>query len=588
MNSVLIQSAKQLEQNNEYESTDMFGCPIITGTSYMPCLIHVESNGVEYMKATKQSEHPTTVYSFNINDKEINAFNKFILSFEVSELHSNHPIAYVPYFGFKLIKKVAIYDENNKVIEIDGATLFSRALSKKDNISTSGYSKELNNFNINYTENLNNEKTYFLPSTQINVPLNIFYPNQDTFSTIKNFPNSFLRIEVTVMTELTNVMVYNPEATIFLAYEKPLVNTLSIKKPVLGIVVYSVQNRESTNDEQYIINNYESVGNYEDDEHYVHGIDNVSHINFDVGNDLSGKRFMVWAGHDQSESNWTNMYLKKLLTECIIILPNGESPDVNDGNLSPKAKYQIMKNNKIELGNIKTIDLVIERVPKNYSAWFHTNPLVFRENKTQSTYNIVEKINFVHCSWNILQNNFVFYEIDHQITIGDISVPIEIWNVNTKSDEGDNRSVLCKNSDVIINDPFFRGVDFLNKQRPIEIATVKHGNETLYQSHLNACYYYPDNFSRISFPFMTKGYGNISFCHHTDTAVCPNYLPSDHIRGRCQIGIKAVWANQDKSTPHYHISKKLIIQYGVVSKVSSVNKRNITSILNSRTIIDEE
>lgn len=573
MNSILIQSAKQLQSQLTDEPADLFGYAIQPAVPYMPTILHIDPSNTE-------SDKGYVTYSYHINDKLINAITDLCLSFETPELFSDKQIAFSCFLGFKLIKSVSIYDKDQKIITVTGKTLFSRAHAARLNLETSGHSKELCNFNLSYMENLNSQKKYYLPASKIHVPLIMFNPGFETFTNIKNLPASKLRIEVCMLEDLTKVMVYNPGAEFMYAFDRPVKDDiLKIKKPVISATAFAIVNNRTNASDNYIISTHESTGGIEEDEHSVPNLDNLTHVNYGIENDLSGKRFVCWAGYDQSEDNWVNTYITKLLPEIIKILPEDVLPTDNP-DTSEKAVYVQVVNNEICVNNIKTIQINIERVPKNYKIWLHTNPLSFRADKTQMIYNVIEKINSIHCSWNLNKGNFEIYDVNHQIDIGDVSIPVEIWDVKTKSNEGDNRSAANRATDVIINDPFLMGIDLLNKQNVIDVVTVKHGSETLYESRLDVCNYYPHHNSRLSFPFLRKGYGNLSFCYHSDMVLFPNYMPSDHARGRSQIGINVVYSKYNKQDPRYHIGKKLSIQYGVVSLVRGVTGQNMVSAMN--------
>ncbi|BCT22642.1 trimeric virion coat protein [Carp edema virus] len=576
MNSYILNSYKrQKSLANNAEELNLFSIESSKGIEYLPSCIKLDCYGL-----VKKSDSSENIYCFEINDKEIFAFTDLVFTFTVPELYSNHKIAYIPWFGYKIIKSVTIKDGDEVLLTLDPITIFSRAAKKHPELlKYGGHSRELNDFTICESENLIDQKRYYLPRETIHVNIETHLLEKSTFTSFKNLENSKIKIEIATYPELNSVMVYSPDAQFKDVYMKDKKN-LEIENPTLNIMGYTTDKTVDI-DPLYVNTQREVVGNFNTpDEITVGSISTISSLHWSVANNLSGKIFSAYPGFDQSEHAYITAFLNRIVNDLLVVTKDKES--ISKLGYSNKSQFEEVVKNKVKLSS-KTVNIYIENIdPDEFKVFYHTNILSHKSRKNEISYNISEKFNFIHGLYNPVKNNITIINIDHNITIADISIPIEMWTLNTNTDDGDNRKESSKQDDVIINDPFLRGIDLINKTDPFTNVVVKHGNEVIFESKNSIQYFMIQKLNRnIHIPGQVLPYGGMTFNKTNDVEIIESFLQSDHQRGKNNIKIEATYKKLNETSPSNLISKALIVNCIGAAYIKEQDKRNVLVEINS-------
>lgn len=205
----------------------------------------------------------------------------------------------------------------------------------------------------------------------------------------------------------------------------------------------------------------------------------------DIFNDPNMK-FLIPFGPSLSEKELIKEWSKKILSDLIVV--TDKDLRTNAGKAAhgfPSEAVFVKVEDDVACFNQNKCEVSLVNVPDNYSIFYHTNILSFsRRRQIHNVMNISELFKSVR---GVYFDNgpihFMMDDIVSNVSIMHVSIPVNIWNHDYNTADGDLRSKSSKESDFFYKNRFIVGMDILGKDRGFSNVTVSIGRDTLHQSY---------------------------------------------------------------------------------------------------------
>lgn len=449
----------------------------------------------KYPKILSYSPNKVNVndYIFNVKDVEISTVTKIEVKLTLPEIKGVGDVSYIRNYPFLFIKKFDILlknqgEESFKLYEsLDGEDLYSRfSLNSEYKTYFNAFGGENDEF-CSVKHGTYNDCVIF-PSREIVIPISI--TNYCCFL----YPGTEIEF-VLSLGQLEDVIMFN---TVFNNKSLPNAKTefettsKNIKLNFTNTIVpmEQIEKRPIT-----IFRNIKTTSYENGAETLVSDtFKNAKHVSFynkaNVFNE-SGMRFIIPFGPSLKEKYLIQKWVKAILQDLIIVTDQDLTKnDVKSKyGFSDKAQFERIENDIVHLDKDKNISckVYINNIPEDYHVYYHKNILTFtrRFNK----YNVLNISNLFSTIKGIYFDDgkisYLLDEIEHDINIRHVSIPVNIWNDGNNTATGDLRSHRSKNNDFFYKNRFIYGMDILSKDTGFENVTLATGRDILtnyYQS----------------------------------------------------------------------------------------------------------
>ncbi|CCU55739.1 trimeric virion coat protein rifampicin res [Choristoneura biennis entomopoxvirus] len=297
---------------------------------------------------------------------------------------------------------------------------------------------------------------------------------------------------------------------------------------------------------------------------------------------FNGNTFISYPNYPETEENFIDTYVKKLLTDLIVI--SDDENFLKSKGFSEKCKFKkIDAYDKIDFDVNNSCEINIMNVPEKFNVYYHTNILSFSRRNNPNDYNISKKFNKISGTYVHNEDKILIYEVEHTINISDVSIPLSIWNANENTSTGDLRSNKSKKSDIYVDDPFIFGLDFLSKELGIISRSItSSSNESIAEYNSDIVnidsYFASDNLYTVT---ALSDYSKPSiFLHrfnlHNIIFVEPSRLIADAAKNFRCVNLTVDWKEFPEVDPRSLFNKHLYICMTIVKKILYDN--NIISV----------
>lgn len=305
----------------------------------------------------------------------------------------------------------------------------------------------------------------------------------------------------------------------------------------------------------------------------------------------NSNKFIINLGINTKEQVLIEKWILKILKDLLVITDKDISLKENiPKEYDEKSIFKKVINNRITFNKKenKYCDIFIENVPKEANIYYHTNILTFiRRYDIKNILNISEYFTKIKGIYFSDQNkiSFLMNEIKHNIDIGIISIPVDIWNNHTyNTSTGDLRSTKSKNTDFIINNKFILGMDFLSKDKGYENIIIKAGKTNIENLDLeNKIYnqntiYIPHEFDSNNYPSINYIQTAFRFSYVNEQIKC--IIKSEPMINFNNFTVDITWNKYSQYDPKYiydkipvfHIIEGKIIEYNIDERKINILK----------------
>ncbi|AAC97814.1 ORF MSV069 putative rifampicin resistance (RIF) protein, Heliothis armigera entomopoxvirus RIF homolog (vaccinia D13L) similar to GB:U44841 [Melanoplus sanguinipes entomopoxvirus] len=534
---------------------------------------------IPYQFTSSSSVYENGYLIYKITDSKLEGCNNFGLIITLPEIKGIGSIRYQSNFVYKLIEEFVIETIDNDstvntIIKKSGLELlfeFNRSGSKYSKII--GNNIDLCSFNTGYTAD-----DIIFTSREIYFPLITIFDNQfiNPHTCLRLFPKTKLQIKLK-LTDFKNVMVYDK---IYLKNSLKNITNIDLQ-PYISFTGYNTTGSEIKNRflEELVLTQDNCTTNCNKKIYYTPDFSSITNVLWSIKVDnFNGKSFISYPNYPETEESFIKSYVDKILQDLLIV-------DFNN-NFYAKRKFD---NKKCKFVEIKPFDVVkhdvnnqciinIKGIPEGMKLYYHKNILSFSRRNKNDEYNISNKFKYILGEYLEKEDRIYFIDVKHDISISDVSIPIEIWNAEENTSTGDLRSDKMKEMDVIVYDNFIFGMDFISKDLGIFTSTLKtNSNETIhdinsdrpnYEFYLNSNCVYPVT------PINDESYPSIfihRFNQHSILLSEPSRLIADNDKNFRRISICINWKHYPDTDPRSLFKQYMIIGMTIVKKVTYDN-----------------
>lgn len=433
----------------------------------------------------------TNEYIFSIKDVEVSGISRIELKLTLPEIKGIGKVSYLPNYQFLLIKKFDILIKNQeddcfKLYEtFDGEDLYSRFnLYKHIETYNNSFGGKNDDF-CSLREGTYNDCIIF-PSREIIIPISI----SNYYCLV--FPSTEIQFRVT-LAGLRDIIMYN---TVF--SNKSLKNSITEFNTTSKNIKLSFTNIMFDLEKNEQLKRIKTLLRNEKTTCFEHGSDiivsgrfkNAKHVSFynkvNIFNDDDTK-FIIPFGPSLKKEKLINNWIKRILEDLIIVTDK----DLTNNSIKEELGFhrdcifEKIENNQITFfKDIPiTCEIYINNVPEDHDIYYHRNILTFTRRYMKShILNISELFYFIKGNYYADKKiSYVMDEIKHGIDIYHISIPVNIWNDQTNTGNGDLRSTKSKEDDFYYKNRFIYGMDILSKDTGYESVSISVGREKLTQ-----------------------------------------------------------------------------------------------------------
>lgn len=486
------------------------------------------------------------VYSIKISDKTLQLINNPKITLTLPEIKGNGIVAYKKYYPFHLIKKIDIYYVNKNTSKI----LFNSYDSEE--LLMTILSNPFNNKYLNYLSGKNDEYCKEKKGTYSDC---IIFPKRDIVITMDNifknfsfFPNVDVIFEFT-LNNIKDIIYYNLEfetESLKILMETFTNTNLNMKFEFTNNIL--ARSEEEKNNlyqlERQIIRKKKIIGQTGTTMMKSESFKNCIATSFynKVKHFNQNNKFITVMGNETNEKKIIQKWIKVLLKDLIVITDLDLSDNKNKKKLGFKEKsiFSEVVDNKVYFGDKQNnfCEIYIELIPDNHKIYYHQNILTFsrRYNKNNeiNVSRLFKCIKGIVYSDNVENIIFNMNEIEHDIDIDIVSIPVNIWSHVDNTSTKDLRSEKSKKNDFIYNNAFINGLDFLSKDKGYNKISVKTGKHTIESFNIYCKY----------------NYNNILKIIELDKHFYPNIAVVDFSNG----SNKKLEANPDINFENLHVS----------------------------------
>lgn len=548
-NSIISSVINSIDSSSK--RTNIFSFDVQHPTAYMPQYISI--NGYH----NKKDNDANQVYnvSFDIRDQHIAAVNYFFISIQLPEVSGEGKFAYVPYVGYKCIQHVAITCGDITIWETDGEELFDKCVDDKIAV-LSGYSPELNDISTGYTPN-----DTIKDSTTLYVYIKTPFDADKTISSLKLVNN---KITVTItFRSINDVIVYDSKFQVERFVRDFVYST------ELHLIAYAVSDIKPKSAYIELDRRVVSCSSTPTPIPVISDVYACTAMSVYVKPyyGMMENKFISYPGYRQTESDYVRCMVNRLLDDLIVV-----ADTVPQGFPNTATFVKVPVDGQI---NLQDVDIIvkIDNVPDDKDIYYHTNLLIFGTRKNSFVYNISKKFSSIIGTYSPNTDSINFSKVNHSISITDASIPVSFWVSQKNVYQGDNRSNYSKSKDLVVNDPFRKGIDMVNKTDVISRLEVRFGNDPIYSeiSPITKVFNMLLTGSSIN---MRK----IIFNMNPANIFRPTTLNANTKRGKDKLTVRISYIDTDPNNPIHYVAKQLVVICTDLYRIDYDGNINITKI----------
>lgn len=497
------------------------------------------------------------IYKFILTDKYVEGINNITFHIKTPEIKGTGSMCYSENFMYKLIKNFKIYNNSTLIYQRNGFEFLSE-FKKNDKYST--YYKLIGNNKgfLDFKTGKNDDDIIF-KTKELSIPLITLFDQY--LHTLLKIPSlSKLTIELELYNFL-NVINYN------MTFKNNLNKLINIDlEPRISMNLFNTRNE--LNYDRFIEHSEYREGGDDKEEYYTNNFTSITNIFWFVKSDLFiNNRFISYPGYDLSEHGYINAFSNRLLEDLVIV-----SKDENfKKNKKFSEKCEFVKIDKLtniyKFDKLNEVKINILNVPSDHEIYFHTNILTFNRRYKENTYNISKKYKYILGQYIANENRILLLDIKHELEIADVSIPVSKWDSNENTATGDLRSFESKTKDVIVNDLFIFGLDFLCKDKGYEYVTVRSGtshdniiDKSDTRQFNNHLIYKDGNYSLTELgKYLEPCFGFIKFNFNNINYIEPSRFKSDETNNLRSCTINVNWKKYNENNPKSLMTKKLVV-----------------------------
>lgn len=505
----------------------------------------------------------------SVTDIKLEGCNNFGLNITLPEIKGIGGVRYQTNFVYKLIDECIIetIDDNmksNVIIKKTGLEFLMDFNQKKHEYSRCiGNNNDMCKFKYGKCAD-----DIIFSSKEIYVPLMFIFDNinMNPRTCLRLFPESKLQIKIKFRDFIKAIL---PDAV----YKKYSLKNISVVdlQPYIKFTGYNTCGSPYKN--RYIEELITSEHQSNKKNYYSPEFSSISNLLWYSKSDIfSGNMFISYPNYPETEENFINSFVDKLLTDLIIISDNDDF--LKTKGFNEKCKFKKLKPYDRILFDVNNYcDINIMNVPDNFNVYYHTNILSFSRRNNPNDYNISKKFIKISGTYIINEDKILIHEKEHTITISDISIPVSIWNANENTSTGDLRSIKSKKSDIYVDDPFTFGLDFLSKELGIISRSITSGsNDSIADYNSDTVnfesYFSSDNLYAVS--SISKYINPSIFLHrfnlHNIIFVEPSRLIADRSKNFRCVNLTVDWKEFSEVDPRSLFNKQLYICMTIIKK----------------------
>lgn len=526
MNASIINSLIHAEDG--VRRSNVFGFDMHQPTLYMPQYVTV--SGVLQPDA---GAHPVVAYE--VRDQYITAMNNMVLAIELPEVKGVGRFAYIPHVGYKCIRNVALTSVNGTVWEVSGEELFDSVRGHAAALELAGHSRELNDITRGDSPN-----DTIKDASTVYVYLRSPFDCDHTFSSLK-LSDAKVTLAVT-FNPISDVLVYDA------AFDLDAFLRSFVYATELSFVGYMVRNIHAK--PSFLEITRRQVGQMNLPTAVVTDVHAATALAVYVKPYYGPveNKFIAYPGFSQSEQSYVCAFVERLLEDLIRISdaePSGFPEAAELVEVPPGG-----------LVSIQDVDVLvrIDGVPAGKTVFFHTNLLVFGTRRNSFMYNLSKKFSVIAGCFSPATGKIIFTSVQHTVSVTDASIPVGFWSSPKNVYHGDNRSCSSRAKDIFVNDPFLKGVDFLNKAEVISRMEVRFGNDVMYSEIAPI--------SRVYNQVLHGahcGTRKLLFNFNPGAFFRPTTLTANPSRGKDKLAVRVVYSSMDPNNPISYVPKQLVV-----------------------------
>ncbi|ALA62402.1 rifampicin resistance protein [Turkeypox virus] len=532
--------------------TNIFSFDVQQPTAYMPQYVSI--NGYCDSKDRHECSRPLSI-SFDVRDQHIAAINYFIISIDLPEVTGEGKFAYIPYIGYKCIQHVTITCGDMTIWETDGEELFDKCIDDKIAF-ISGYCPELNDISTGYTPN-----DTIKEATTLYVYIKTPFDTDRTISSLK-LVNSKITITVTFR-NINDVIVYDSKFQVEKFVKEFVYST------ELHLIAYAVSDIKPKPAYIEIDRKLISCSSTPTPVPVISDVYACTSMSVYVKPycGMMENKFISYPGYKQSEADYIRAMVGRLLDDLVVVT------DTAPRDFPSSASFvKVPPDGQITIQDVDII-IKIDNVPDDKDVYYHINLLVFSTRKNSSIYNISKKFSSIVGVYSPITDSINFSKVDHSVSITDASIPVSFWISQKNVYQGDNRSEYSKSKDLIVNDPYRKGIDMVNKTDIISRLEVRFGNEPIYTEI--------SPITKVFNMLLTGSSVNVRkilFNLNPANIFRPTTLNANTKRGKDKLTVRISYADIDANNPIHYISKQLVVVCTDLYRIEYDGKINVSKI----------
>lgn len=462
------------------------------------------------------------IYSIKISDSRLQIINNPYITLTLPEIKGKGIVSYKKYYIYHLIKKFDIYYINKNT---NTKLLFNSYDSEEVlmNILCNQFNKKYLNYTSGKNDEFCKEKEGYYSDCIIFPKRTVVISLENIFKNITFFPNTELVFEIE-LNNIKNIIYYNIE------FENESLNNLieNFKNTNINLKLEFINNvlaktEEDKNKlyqhETTIIRRKKNIGQNDSNVMKSESFKNCIAMSFynKCKHFNENNKFICALGNETNEKKIIEKWIKKILKDLIIVTDLDLNDNINKKKLGfeESSVFTEVINNKIYFNDEKNTfcKVFIELIPENYKIYYHRNILTFsrrfNKNNELNVSNLFKTIKGMVYLDNVSDINFNIENIEHNITIDIVSIPVNIWSHIHNTSNKDLRSIESKKNDFIYNNTFINGVDFLSKDKGYNKISVIAGKDNI--ENFNIYCKYGNNINALKITELDKHfYPNIA------------------------------------------------------------------------------
>ncbi|BAO49553.1 rifampicin resistance protein [Alphaentomopoxvirus acuprea] len=522
-------------------------------------------------------------YICKITDNKLEGCNNFGLTITLPEIKGIGTVRYQTNFVYKLIEEFIIEtidNDTNIILKKTGLEFLFDFIKQEHNyINIIGNNQ---NYCIFKTGKFSDDIIF--NTCEIYIPLITIFDNSsmNPRTCLRLYPETKLQIRIKFR-PFKDILIYD------IKYRKnSLKNIQDVDlQPYIKFLGYNTCSDEFRN--RYIEELVTSTHQSNKKNYYTPEFSSITNILWYTKSDIfNNKQFISYPNYPETEESFIDSYVNRILEDLIIVDCNLDF--IKKRQFSETCKFLKLKSYdeiSFDVNNVCIIN--ITNIPEGYDVYYHTNILSFNRRNSTNEYNISKKFKYILGEYLLDEDRIIFRDIKHNITIHDVSIPIEIWNAEENTSTKDLRSKKSKQKDIIINDPYIFGLDLLSKESGIFTRSLKSSsNETICDVNsdtVNLAYYFNcDNLYPIT-TITNSSYPSIflyRFNIHNILFAEPSRLLADIEKNFRCVNITIDWKEFPDMDPRSLFPKKLIICITPIKKIIYDNNIITTQILDAK------